>query len=142
MNKERKQFYFDVFVTACEGGINYWARVRKYHWMNRDENTGKHISDDIDGFYAVVEDAEAYGEVEDACFPKSKIDKEIIRKGVCRIINGCVKREDGTHERLRIAEDIRSRICEASAQNDAGMLDAEDADCIVQVGLLGEIMFG
>lgn len=31
-SNERKQFIFDIFVTALEGGIDYWACASKYYW--------------------------------------------------------------------------------------------------------------
>ena len=39
----RKQFLFDVFVTALEGGIGYWSVAEEYHWKKDGE--------DLDGFF-------------------------------------------------------------------------------------------
>lgn len=122
---ERQQFLFDVFVTAMEGGIGYWSIASEYHWQNENK-------EDLEGFYALISDCEAEDD-EDGEFPKdSRIDQDVIVKGINKIIKGEVK----------ISDVIRQRIIEASRNNDAGEIDANDADCIVQVGLLGELIFG
>lgn len=118
----RKEFFFDIFVTALEGGIDYWACASEYHWGNDGEY-------DLDGFYALVSDSE-----EDDTFPdNSRIDISIISKGLNKIIN------DDT---VKINSEIRRTIRQASIANDAGLIDADAADCIIQVGLLGELVFG
>jgi len=114
---DRKQFLSDVFTIALEGGIDYWAVVVEYHH-----------SEDLD-FYAIISDC-CEG---DETFPDSRIDKNIIIKGINEIIN---------NKNLKISETIRVRIKEANRSNNAGLIDAGDADCIVQVGLFGELVFG
>ena len=118
---DRKQFLSDVFTIALEGGIDYWAVVTQYHHSEEDK-------EDLD-FYAIVSDC-CEG---DETFPDSRIDKNIIRKGINEIIN---------NKNLKISETIRARIKEASRFNNAGLIDAGDADCIIQVGLFGELVFG
>ncbi len=118
----RKQFLFDVFIAALEGGIDYWAVVEEYHHSNDG-------IEDLEGFFAKVSDCEG-----DETFPdNSRIDKNIIIKGINKIIND---------NDLKINDKIRERIKEANRLSDAGMIDANDADCIVQVGLFGELVFG
>jgi hypothetical protein len=119
---ERKEFFFDIFVTALEGGIDYWACASEYY-------LGKDREYDLDGFYALVSDSE-----EDDTFPdNSRIDLNVIVKGLNKIIN------DDT---VKINSEIRRTIRQASIANDAGLIDADAADCIIQVGLLGELVFG
>jgi hypothetical protein len=118
----RKQFIFDIFITALEGGIDYWAVVEEYHHSKEDK-------EDLEGFFAKVSDCEG----EEAFPDNSIIDKDIIVKGINKIIND---------KDLKIPEETRKRIKEADRLNDAGLIDADDADCIVQVGLMGEIVFG
>lgn len=120
--EERKQFLADIFTTAIEGGIDYWAAVSKYYW----QKDGKA---DLDGFYAVVSDAED----EDAIPEDSRIDIEVIARGLNKICND---------PSVKMAGCVRSIIQEADRENDASNIDAEGADCIVQVGLLGELVFG
>ena len=117
----RKQFLFDVFVTALEGGIGYWAVAEEYHWKKDGE-------EDLDGFFAKVSDCEG-----DTFPDNSRIDQNVIVKGLNKIVND---------KGLKISEKIRARIKAANRLSDAGMIDADNADCIVQVGLLGELVFG
>lgn len=125
-SEKRKQFLFDAFVTAMEGGIGYWAYASKYHWR-KDNEEGLSI-DDVDGFYANIQDAEC----EDA-FEPTTINQAVIVKGINKIFKD---------DELQINQNIRADVINASLKNDAGYLDAESADCIVQVGLFGEIVFG
>jgi len=118
----RKQFYFDVFVTALEGSIGYWACATVYHWT-RD----KGATEDLAGFYAKVVDAE----FEDA-FPETMIDAKVIRKGIKAIL--C--------DDFRIGKELKADIERADINNDASYIDADSADCIVQAGMFGEIVFG
>lgn len=124
-SQERQQFLFDIFVTALEGSIGYWAESLNYHWRKDDG------SDDLEGFYSDVIDAEE-GESEDACFQKSRIDISVIRKGLTNI-----GKED-----FKINSELKRTILHASIDNDGGQIDAEGADCIVQAGLFGELVFG
>jgi hypothetical protein len=120
-SENRKQFLFDVFVTAMEGGIGYWAYAEEYHYSNNG-------TEDLEGFYALVSDCEG-----DETFPdNSTINQKVIVTGVNKIIND---------KDVKISETIRKRIAKASMLNDAGIIDADDADCIVQVGLMGELVF-
>ena len=81
------------------------------------------------GFFAKVSDCEG-----DETFPdNSRIDQDVIEKGLNKIVND---------KGLKISEKIRARIKAANRLSDAGMIDADNADCIVQVGLLGELVFG
>lgn len=43
----RTQFLTDVFTTAFEGGINYWASVRVFRW--EDEQRGVLLDEEDDG---------------------------------------------------------------------------------------------
>jgi len=120
---ERKQFLFDIFVTALEGGVGYWAQSSVYKWTK----DGTDNEEDLDNFHSIVTDAE-----DDEAFEESTINQDTIVKGINKIIKG----------EVQINDTMRQNITIASIRNDAGMLDANDADAIVQVGLLGEIMFG
>lgn len=111
---ERKEFLNDVFTIALEGGIGYWSYAEEYH-------------NNSDDYFAVIVDAEG-----DDAFEKSTINQDTIVKGINKIINLEVK----------INPDMRLDIIAASKENDASNIDANIADCIVQVGLLGEIVFG
>lgn len=104
-------FIGDIFVTAIEGGINYWAHIEE---LERND-AGDYIT-------ATVCDAEDY---EIFSFTEShKITYMTLVKGIEKSF------EKDMH------------YCEYLLEKDAGMIDAEGADCIVQLGLFGEIVYG
>lgn len=119
---ERKQFLIDVFTTALEGGIGYWSAAKSYHWSNTDG------TEDFDGFYSDIVDFEDENK-------KYRIDQAVIVKGVNAILKG-------TPEDLQLHQSYIIRISGASRFNDAGEIDALDADIIVQVGLFGKVVYG
>jgi hypothetical protein len=60
------------------------------------------------------------------------LDADAVARGIGRIL-----RED-----VDLDDRFRSRIAVAAAENDAGDIDAVDADVIAQVALLGEVRYG
>lgn len=114
------EFVHDVFVTACEGGINYWAEVDQYHWSDGDRNP------DLFGFFAVIHDAEDLA-------TKFRVDASVIAAGLQRVSAGPVE---------HLGEGLRANIVQATIAGDAGEIDADDADTIVQVGLFGKVIYG
>jgi hypothetical protein len=120
------QFAHDVFVTAVEGGINYWAAVLRYRWMASDGAC------DLEGFHALVVDAES-----DESDEPQRIDRDVIVRGLQRIVDGTATCCGRPLDAL-----FTDRIASAVAEIDAGDIDAGDADTIVQVGLFGEVVYG
>ena len=51
-SEERKDFLHSVFVTAMEGGVNYWADLVEYRWSHGAPD----YKADLDGFRAVIAD--------------------------------------------------------------------------------------
>lgn len=123
----RGQVLHDVFVTALEGGIGYWSQCFTYHW----ENGGGLDDLDLDGFYADIVDTE------DGNKPY-RIDRSVIERGLAAIINPPADLQ--AHETPSMS--LRKAVAAAVATNDAGDLDADDADNIVQMGLFGSIIYG
>ncbi|MGZ4518826.1 MAG: hypothetical protein ACXVGB_00210 [Mycobacteriaceae bacterium] len=134
---ERDQLYFDIFVTALEGGIGYWSECSAYHWMG-DSDSG----DDLLGFYAVVND------VEDE-------DKEYIidRSTIVKGFNAILSARAPFYEHIGITHtqcaDVKylgpglARAVRMAHRNiEEADFDAADADAIVQVGLFGELVYG
>ena len=123
MSETRDQLLFDLFTTACEGGINYWASVTHYQWKDAKGN------EDVKGFSASIVDMEADDyKGED---PK-RIDRSVIAKGY----------------RLATTE-FRDRICWSCDKPPVVITpdtdwdyDASDADVIAQLGLFGDVVYG
>lgn len=113
-----QEFMNCVKTVAVEGGINYWALIRK---IQRTADL------DVTEF-EVCDNEEDSGE-DVNWLP---VTDETIVEGISSIINGAVE----------INEQIVQYILQAIRENDCGHIDADAADCIVQVGLFGEIVFG
>lgn len=117
----------DVLCTALEGGIGYWGLADKI------QTAGPGLTGvDPDAYgSAEISDAEAES-AEEAAFTPFTLDYALIRRGFERILTGAVG------ARADIVEAVRT----AAADNDAGQIDADAADVIVQVGAFNEITFG
>jgi hypothetical protein len=126
---DRQQFLFDVFVTALEGGIGYWARIEKYHWRLPDGHGSLTSDDDLDGFSALI--------TEEETGKTYRVDRNVIRKGITALAKGAV-----TVASQPLSEHAKSFYALANRTNDAGMLDASDADNVVQAGLFAELVYG
>lgn len=114
---EREKFLSDVLTTAVEGAINYWAMVSNY---------------DLNGPTPTVTVHELS---EDGGDPLSRVPITIT--------------EIGTAINRIIAEDLnfittgtKTEIFRANVDNDAGDIDAELADIIMQVAVIGEVRYG
>jgi hypothetical protein len=120
MRNYSDQFLFDIFITACEGGVNYWAAFLKYHWRDKDG------SEDLTGFYAKVYDEEDEEEEEFV------VNAEVIRKGL-----NAVQGKD-----FRVGSGILGNILLGIRNDDASDIDADAADVIIQAGLFNGIVYG
>lgn len=113
----QQKFLFDIFVTAIEGGVNYWCIVHKYHWRKKDS------TEDRERFYAEVEEDDG---------TSHRITKKTVEAGLKKIVAGEVKISNGLFKDIALG----------NKELDAGYLDVASADCIIQVGLFGEIVYG
>ena len=137
MKPTRSEFLHSVFVTALEGGINYWATVEAYHWRKPDAPADADVdtASDYENFYATVYDHEA-----DDGDPSHKsllrIDAALIELGLARIRSA----DPGIH----LHRDYIRNIFYADAyyDRDDWDLDALEADAIIQVGLFGDVIYG
>lgn len=136
------EFLSHVLETAVEGGCSYWADVSAEYASESSSGSSKGINDFDVSDYVEDEDED---EDEDApfytaaSFLASKdptqggtIDLEGIADAIERIAAGEVE----------VAPAIREVIIAAVEDDDASDIDAEAADCIVQIGLFDEIVYG
>ena len=114
-----KQLLHGVFVTALEGGIGYWFRSGSYRW-----SLDGGVTVDLETFRATGREI---GRREPLV-----IEQDTIYKGIQRIIGG----------EVQVNDYHRTTILKAVVNDDAGYIDADDADCIVQAGLLNDIVYG
>jgi len=116
-------FLRDVLDIAAEGGSNDWARFKT---IERTADNGR--------ARCVVTEHEAST---DAGVKSREIGPVELRQAVVNILE---QREDTglTMPAPRYATALlRAIVC-----GDAGDLDAIDADCVVQVAVLGELVYG
>ena len=126
-----------IFVTALEGGIGYWSRAYTYHTGGRNEGGG--FDDDLQGFSADILDCVEHPDVgpfeididEDEDARLVTIDRAVVVRGLEAIASGRVKLARRIHE--AVAADLAG---------DGGAIDAEAADCVIQAGLFGEVVYG
>lgn len=129
MNK-RDEFLNDIIIGSVEGGSNYWAQCSHYQYVDDDGTTkfvvGSRTASDRTDTYAVLHDME-----QDATAEPLVVDKTTVRKGIEKISAGGV-----------VNWLLTDAIKYADKNNDAGVLDAEGYDVIVQAGLFGEVVYG
>ena len=124
---ERLLFLAEVMVTAFEGGCTYWARGRN---VKHQSYQGCDI--DLYGSYEIRwQDEEPYPKG-DARNGWHLIDPDAIERGIAKCL------EPG----FKLNSQITGWIASGSRDNDAGNIDADAADCIVQAACFGEVVFG
>jgi hypothetical protein len=130
----RDQFIHDLFVTAVEGGINYWSQTTDYHW-HLPLAEGEKALDKLDlrGFYAVIEETP-----EDDTRTKHRINRAVIVRGLKLLASG-----EATYGGKPISPRMQARFAGIDRTNGDGEdYDASDADNVVQVGLFGDVVYG
>lgn len=121
------QFLADVLTTAVEGGITYWATLAQVYRAK-------------DGDPLPLDDLSVYGvdvhEEDDGGHVHRAVTLDTVHTGIHRIVSGSVE----------IAPSLRHVIAGAvlgyGEGPDAGDIDADAADVIVQAGLFGEVVYG
>jgi hypothetical protein len=114
----KEEFILDVLVTACEGGITYW--------VEKARNIERGGRDGLD--YLSLE----VSPVETDTPEWRLISATTVLQGLTRILTGEVK----------VREDIAASVRNAVFNDDAGEIDSDGADVIVQAGLFNEIVYG
>lgn len=124
------EFLADVLTTAVEGGIGYWSQVDGYHWFSPTLSGGTGEPGPNGCANAYVELLYPYGHEE---FKPQRLTVATIQIGLNKI--------DRDIDARLIAPNERRRLLAAWWTYEAGDIDAGDADVIVQIGLLGSIVF-
>ena len=109
----------DIIITACEGGIGYWSVLKEYD--------GPAIEDGKEGALPL--------------YIKDDEDRQggWLRLGEAQIVLG-IERILKDYPLGVTAKNIA--IALADPEYGSAELDAEDADSIIQCGVLGEIVYG
>lgn len=118
MSTERDQFLIDIFHGIFEDyGTNSWRFVTKYRWDGLGYKS----------YYGQIKEVGDGDENE-----LHDVNREIIQRGLQKIIRNEVKIDNA----------MQKNIAEASRENDAGQIDAYDADMILQAGIFGKLRYG
>lgn len=118
------RFAADVLITAVEGGSNYWAncKILELYGDRFDFNT----------VYRRVKVTEwASSQVDEPPISK-EVTPQLMWETICRIIN---------------VPDVLDKswaveLVKAVVNDDAGMIDANFADNILQIAVLDELIYG
>jgi hypothetical protein len=127
------EFIGDVLVCAFDGGLGacwYWAEPdTDGPWLTTTSvnSAGGPVWASCRIVRPTATDLEG-----DEKSIRETVNAEVIRLGIQRILD----------DKELIAPYIRDYIVAAVSELDAGHVDAEAADCIVQVGLFGTLVFG
>lgn len=109
---KRENFLKDVLITAVEGGTGYWAQVSCYF-----PDAGRVALHEFD---------------DDGITETHKVTVGTIETGIKRIIA----------DRELVNRVIREDVIIDSVENEMVRGDSDTADCIVQVGLFGKVVYG
>ena len=130
---KKQDIELDVFTTAIEGGINYWAEIVAYKW-------------DRAKWYAEIIER---GAGPDSTPGRHRIDREVIRRGMQVLASETDESREANridhgslHAKLSfaLATVVASGFTMIGALED--LLDADTADMVVQAGLFGEVVYG
>jgi hypothetical protein len=113
MKKLSDNFYHDIMSTAVEGGINHWADVR---------NPVYDIDDNLHAF--------SCRDNEDPSAPWLPVSKETVHTGI-----------ESVFASKAVSPEIVLSITQACADEDAGQIDADGADVIIQLALFKEVIY-
>ena len=124
----REQFLRDILCTAVEGGTNYWAQVDQIRrdGYRPDARVGDPGFGDWTYIGYTLHDVEGDGE-------EYVVTVETVKRGL-KLLTQDTK--------IGLRKDLRAAVMVANISNDAGEIDSEAADCIIQAGIFGEIVYG
>lgn len=134
---ERIEFLTDVLTIAVDGGIGYWSQCSDYCYSSDDpaeRGVTLYVADvDADDFIVPTED-DTVGSWGGGALParRVRVTLDTIAHGVSVVTSG----------KTTVHDSYVEWIYAASMKNDAGTLDADDADIIVQAGIFGGVLFG
>src|SRR5262245_50746043 len=117
-----EQFASDVIITAIEAGhtygIGYWAEILKY----------RHTPEPAE---ATIQERES--PTNDGAKPKRvTLNTAAIRRGIKLLSEG----------KIQVNKSLLGSILASAASDDATDIDGPSADVIVQVAVLGDIVYG
>lgn len=129
----RQQFLADIIITAVEGGTGYWATAFSYR--HETPTLTRVVLVPNEDYEEVARAAFAGGPDIDQTWLKQhgyEVETWQIESAIERIID----------RKADVGLNLRARLQFASSNNDAGDIDAGDADSIVQIACFGKLVYG
>ena len=131
----------DLITTAVEGGINYWATVSEYRWggpgLGHSDGRAWKAGD---APYASVTVHEKDAE------EGVPVDAAKMREAVVKVLTGEAKPfytvGYGRLYRDRLTEALREVMKGTAFDRTEYDYDARDADCMMQLAVLGNVVYG
>jgi hypothetical protein len=124
------ELLFNAFITALEGGVQYWAEVDKYRWSVGDSKT-----EDTRGFRAVLRERSEHEH--ETPQPWLVVDRAVMLRGLEHLANGTC-----TWGGRELSKSYQRKAIGWHAVPEHADIDANDADNIVQAGLFGDVRYG
>lgn len=136
----KQQFLRDVLTTGVEGGIGYWARG---YDLVRDDDLSITSITLVEWESALLAldlaDDHNYDRLDEA-FRSGTIPAEFVHEVRAADLDGAVQKVlDGD---FNVADRYKNAVRRALGEFDAGEIDSDVADIIVQAACLGEIVYG
>lgn len=124
----RDEMLIGVLIGAVEGGTGYWAQCSGYRYDTDLDSRGVTL-------YELTEDEDDYKEigVRITLYSIEQAMEEIASKSAAQA---------GKKDYAWPGLEMRKQIAGALKTGDASHLDADYADVIVQVAMLGEVVYG
>ena len=122
----------DVAITAMEGGIGYWAQAEEYDWKRwaPDYLHESYIKGEVQSANIDVPDDFVFYTIRDEENPEAApidVTPELIRQGVELFLRG-------------VPNNFVARAF--ADMTEIGAMDANEADCVIQLGAFGELVYG
>jgi hypothetical protein len=133
-SEQRAEFLGDIITTALEGGTGYWAQVSQYQYVSDGElrvcvgtaKTGAGAGEACATLHELNDAGDGYKE------QGLELTLDAVAAAIGKITSGQVSVGGMTVQ----------AVVAASRENDADEIDADYADTIAQVALLGEVVYG
>lgn len=136
----------DIVITAAEGGISYWALIRKYQWRESVVQTRDRLATNNE-----TADPEALENLRQPLpFPVLRIEYENPDDNDPETLT-CVVSPECVCKGLQLVmtpgtvgpdSNAFTSAFAALMNDDAGAIDSDAADAIIQLGIFGKIVFG
>lgn len=118
----------DLLVSAFEGGCNYWLTIRADDIRKESEKVNGELN---------VENQIMLGATLH-CYDKEEPENKLGEITLVKIIKALIAMSCGEDRKLKKNEHLKTHFNNFITEND----DAETADVVIQIAVMGEIVFG